>query len=307
MGIYDRDYYRGEGSSFLGAFTDRGRMCKWLILANIVCFILQVITPPTNPGGLGAFTDALDLLPEAVLQGQVWRLLTHAFLHDTGNLLHIIINMLLLWWFGSELEDLYGSMEFLALYLTAAIGSGLMYMLWALGSQNLMVAALGASGAVSAVFVLYACHYPRRIVLLFFVIPVPIWLLATLYVAWDLLSLRNGQSDVAHASHVGGALIGVLYYVTQVRLLNLVPNFRAWGRKRQHAPQLRVYRGDPETEQETPVPVPGAPRPPDGEELLEAKLDAVLEKVSRVGKENLTESEKAILLKASEFYRRRRT
>jgi membrane associated rhomboid family serine protease len=136
MGIYDREYYRRESPSFLGSFTERGRMCKYLIFANVACFLLQWATLPredspdnetdiavhsrhaVNPYSKGAFTDTLRLDAEAVLHGQVWRVLTYAFLHQTSAGLpwHIIINMLFLWWFGSDVEDMYGSREFLAIY-----------------------------------------------------------------------------------------------------------------------------------------------------------------------------------------------
>src|SRR5262245_34293802 len=109
MGIYDREYYRRGGTSFLRSFVERGTVCKWLIGINVVCFIVQILTKPDlplDPDGAtpffndwGWFTDAFMLKPQAVWHGEVWRLLTHAFLHDTNGLWHIFFNMLLLWWF----------------------------------------------------------------------------------------------------------------------------------------------------------------------------------------------------------------
>jgi hypothetical protein len=81
----------------------------------------------------------------------------------------------------------------------------------------------------------------------------------------------------------------------------LWPDFRALKR-RLTRPPLRVYR---EEEPPTPVTV-GATAPPD-EEQLEAKMDAILEKISRSGKESLTESERQVLLRASEVFKRRRS
>src|SRR5689334_25323067 len=107
MGIYDREYYRRESPSFL----DRGQVCKWLIGINIVCFILQLVTRPhgfPQAGGTDPITDWFVLDVDAVLHGQVWRLLTYAFLHDPQGLYHILFNMLFLWWFGSDVEDIYG-------------------------------------------------------------------------------------------------------------------------------------------------------------------------------------------------------
>ena len=116
MGIYDRDYYRKEGPSYLDSFAVRGQICKWLLIVNITVFILQLITKNS-----GLVTEAFLLIPEKVMQGQVWRLLTCAFIHDTVHPAHIIFNMWFLFLFGGEVEDLYGRWEFLAFYLTAAV------------------------------------------------------------------------------------------------------------------------------------------------------------------------------------------
>src|SRR5260370_29689248 len=145
MGIYDRDYYRREGPSFLGSFIDRGKICKWLIAINVIVFVIQLVAPVKKPlrldeddphpaivrgDGESIFTKAFWLDPEAVLHGQVWRLLTYSFLH--AGALHIFFNMLFLWMFGNDVEDLYGPKEFLADYLISAVFAGIAFELWAL-------------------------------------------------------------------------------------------------------------------------------------------------------------------------------
>src|SRR5947209_5587545 len=126
MGIYDRDYYRREGPSYLGSFMERGKVCKWLILINVVCFVLQQFSPDFQTTEQSQpFTEIMQLDAQAVLNGQVWRLLTHAFMHAT--VMHILFNMLFLWWFGTDVEDLYGPVEFLTFYLTAAVAGGLAF------------------------------------------------------------------------------------------------------------------------------------------------------------------------------------
>ena len=309
MGIYDRDYYRREGPSFLGSITERGQVCKWLIVINAVVFVLQLMTLHRNEFGQvigeGEITDRLILDPKLVLHGEVWRLLTHAFLHSYNSWAHIVINMVVLWWAGSQIEEIYGPREFLALYLVAAAFAGLIQFLTVLPMPQPYPAALGASGAIAAVVVLFACHYPNRQILLFFIIPMPIWLLAVLFVGRDLFTfLLKEETGIAVGAHLGGALFGFLYYKLHWRILNLWPDFKSW-RTRRGRPQLRVYHED-----EPPAPAPvgvAAPASTDLDEHLEAKLDAVLEKMSLVGKENLTESERQILLKASEIYRKKRT
>jgi membrane associated rhomboid family serine protease len=321
MGIYDREYYRREGPSYLGSFIDRGRVCKYLILINVIFFVLQLIAPHATKvhmldGGAveapehdSLFTKALILDPQAVLNGQVWRLLTHAFLHD--GFLHILFNMLFLWWFGSDIEDLYGPKEFLAFYLVAALIGGLVYQTGAMISKD-YTPALGASGAVTAVMVLCAFHYPSRIIYVWF-IPMPIWVFVAFQVARDFVGFLSParQSDgdplVAFNVHLAGAAFAFAYYRFHWHLISWLPDFKAWKRYRtQSRSKLRLYR------EEEPVraPVAVASAPSAGgevDEQLEAKLDAVLQKVSKSGKESLTETERQILVRASEVYKKRRS
>jgi membrane associated rhomboid family serine protease len=310
MGIYDREYYRREGPSFLASFTERGRTAKWLILINVIVFVIQLLTnPPGGSGeGTGWFTQWLWLDPGEVLNGQVWRLLTYAFLHD--GIWHIFFNMLFLWWFGTEVEDLYGPREFLAFYLVSAFIGGLAFMPWALRDAGPSGGAvcLGASGAVTAVMVLYALHFPTRIIYFWGLIPIPIWLFVLFEVGQDAFVFASGaHTATAVTVHLGGAAFGFFYYRGHWRLMSLWPNLSAWRRQRRQ-PRLRVYRDE---EPVTPVSV-AAPPPPqhqaaDVDEHLEAKLDAVLEKVARHGQDSLTDSERQILVRASEVYKRRRT
>jgi membrane associated rhomboid family serine protease len=317
MGIYDRDYYRREGPSFLGSFLERGTVCTWLVGINVAAFIVQMLTRVQVPGeivlgvqlpggwGPGPFTQALWLDVDAVLHGEVWRLLTYAFLHDTSNIWHILFNMLFLWWFGTDLEDLYGPREFLTFYLTAAVLGGLSYVAAVQLRLHAGAVALGASGGVTAVLVLCACHFPRRVIYLFLFLPVPIWAFVVFSVVQDAFGvLGHSENGIASSAHLGGAAFGFLYYKLQWRLSGFLPRFQTWKR-RLAQPRLRVYR---EEEPQTPVGV-AAPAAAAGadDEQLEAKMDAILEKISRVGKENLTENELQVLRRASEKFKRRRT
>ncbi|MFO0807092.1 MAG: rhomboid family intramembrane serine protease [Gemmataceae bacterium] len=298
MGIYDREYYRDENSSFLGSIVGRGRVVNGLIIVNVVVLLVQIATRDSpSRGGMGWFTDLFDLNPDAVLHGQVWRLLTSAFLHSFAWP-HIVFNMLFLWWFGNEVEDIYGPREFLAFYLAAALVSSIAYVFvqWAVGSPN---PALGASGAVTATLVLFAMHFPTRTILVMWVIPMPVIALVCINVLQDTLGLLGGSArPIAFAAHLGGAAFGFLYYRFQWRVMNILPNLSNL-RLPKRRPRLKVYRGEAESHN---------PRPSSSvaDEHLEAELDAVLAKVARQGKSSLTEREHTILMRASEIYRNRR-
>lgn len=294
MGIYDRDYYRREGPGFFSVFSNGG-VVRSLLLINIAVFVFQLLLPQITRY---FWLDAQD-----IIRGEVWRLLTYAFLHDPSYLLHIVFNMLFLWWFGREMEDRYGSKEFLAFYLVSALIGGLAYFGWQLAKGD-NSPALGASGAITAVLVLFAFHNPQRVIYIWFVLPIPIWLLVVLQVALDsFVFLGNFRTETAVTCHLGGALFGFLYYKRQWRLLDLWSSFRDL-RPRRARPRLRIYREESDTQ---PVPVSAPPDRADIDEQLEAKLDVVLEKVARTGQNSLTEGERDILLRASEVYKKRRT
>ena len=112
MGIYDRDYYRRDRSGVFAIFEGTGQVCTTIIVVTVAAFILQVVTgvPPLALNS-GPITDTFDFDYRAISQhGQVWRLLTYAFLHSTGNIWHIVFNMLLFWMVGREIEAIeFGS------------------------------------------------------------------------------------------------------------------------------------------------------------------------------------------------------
>ncbi len=309
MGVNDRDYIRKDGPSFLGSFIERGTVCKWLVGVNVVVFLLQIITATQNSDPV---TSALELNVSDVMHGQVWRLLTYAFLHDPNYIWHIVFNMLLLWFFGRDVEDLYGPREFLAFYLAAAFLGGVAFCAaYPIGFNGGPAGylALGASGAVTAVLVLCAIHFPRRIVYVMMLLPVPIWLFVIGSVAIDLyIMLSRQNTGVAVSIHVGGAAFAFLYHRFHWRIDGLLqrfwPNVQYW-RKRATGPRLRVYREEPPARE--PVRATAAVAPGVDEDRIKAEMDAVLEKISRVGRENLTPDELEVLRRASEILRRRRT
>jgi membrane associated rhomboid family serine protease len=320
MGIYDRDYYRREGPSVLDWLFPDGIVCKWLIGINIAVYLIQLTTRPPEPAlndffnpdlqaltagaGWGWFTEMFLLSPLDVIHGQVWRLLTYAFLHSPDNYWHILFNMLFLWWFGSDLEQLYGQREFLLFYLTSAIVGGLAYTgVEVLRGQG--HPCVGASGAVTALLILYACHFPNRLIYVMWFLPVPIWLFALFNVGQDVFTfVGRRRTEVAVVVHLGGAACALLYYKQARSIGSFFSSFSRW-RKSLLQPRLKLYRPETEPERE-PVPV-AAPNSGPMDEHFEAKLDAVLEKIARTGKGSLSPDEQRILLQASELYKKKRT
>lgn len=285
MGIYNRDYFRNDQRRFSPSWLASGY--KVLIAANVVVYVLQLVSPQV--------TDLFELAPGSVLQGQVWRLVTYAFCHDPHSPLHILFNMLFLAWFGATLERMYGTREFLLFYFVAAFASGLAFFALALALGN-PTPAIGASGAVMAVVVLYAIHFPRDEVYLLGLIRLQIRFLVLFYLIFDLwpvLAALGGESrsdGVAHAAHLGGLAFGCAYYYFGLRIDRAFDTF-----KRFQLPRIRVKK-PPESIR---LYDPSAERT----ENLNVKVDAILEKIQAHGEASLTEQEREILRTASQRYK----
>jgi membrane associated rhomboid family serine protease len=329
MGIQDRDYYRGR-PGFFARWAGDGKVTLWLVGLNAILFLAQVMS--RGDGATGPLDGWLALDVNRLFAGQVWRLFSYAFLH--ASLWHLVGNMLFLWLFGRQVEEDLGPREYLIFYLAAAVVAGFAFVaidvvfvhpFWPAGATP-GGSVVGASGAVMAVLLLAACARPRQTVYLMLVVPVPIWLMVALYVVIDangLLQLMRWKESggVAVAAHLGGALFGFLYYRNGWKLAGLLDWVRMPGRSR---PRLRLYREDddgPAAEVRSPARQPSQaapltafseapPRPAAGlkpdDEHLDAKVDDILAKLSRVGLPGLTEQERQTLVRASEAIKRRR-
>ncbi len=315
MGIYDREYYRDETSGS-GWFSGTAPACRTIVLVNVVVFLLQLLAPNLQLE-LNFAARSTDIFQRF----RVWELVTATFLHDPHDLSHIFWNMLFLWWVGREMEAMYGSREFTLLYLTAGAFSTLC---WAalnyLGPEHGVGMMFGASGAVMAVVVLYTLYYPNREILLFFILPVKMWLVLVLYLGRDALALLQvlqgtpGASllRTAFAAHLAGAFYGWAYKKWDIRLSRLLS-------RRPRRPRFRVVSPEPrDHDRVSPLTsgsgssrsaAVGARReapPYYPEEQLDAKLDEVLAKIAREGRGGLTEEENRVLQEASRRARDRR-
>jgi membrane associated rhomboid family serine protease len=322
MGIQDRDYYRKEGPSIFDSLVPQGVVCRWLIGINVAVFVMQVAAQFTahaqmNPDlpipSDGWVTDWFILDVDKVMHGQVWRLLSYAFLHSTNPgmyYMHLLFNMLCLWWFGSDMEQMYGRREFLAIYLVSAFVSGLGYELWSICWGDFHARCLGASGAVTTMLILCALHFPRRIVYMY-ILPMPIWLFAIVSVGIDsvriLGDISGHPSRIAAIGHLSGAAFAVAYYKLQWSITGTLREWVWWRRANRARPRLKLFSPELDDPKE-PVAVSANSAPSAVvDEHLEAKLDAVLEKIAKLGKESLTPQEQDVLKMAAEMYKKRRT
>ncbi|HEX4598578.1 MAG TPA: rhomboid family intramembrane serine protease [Burkholderiaceae bacterium] len=178
---------------------------RWLLLINVAVYALEML------GGANLLLTYFALWPVDRAEFEPWQLVTYGFLHDPNSTLHILFNMFALWMFGTDVERVWGQRRFLTYYFTCVLSAGLTQVLFTYltGFQEETV---GASGGVFGVLLAFGMMFPHRTILLIFPpIPMPAWLLVTLYGALELYAGVTGtMSDVAHFAHLGGMLGGYL-------------------------------------------------------------------------------------------------
>jgi membrane associated rhomboid family serine protease len=190
-----------------------------IVTLNVVVFLMWLVA--VHGSDLWAFLATNFLVStHRLAQGMWWTLITAAFSHQ--QLWHLALNMLVLWSFGSVLERLVGWRTFVVFYLVAAVFSSASHCFVSsvlIGNDRL--AALGASGAVSAVLIAFALLFPRHKILLFGIVPIPALVGAVLFVALDLWGLtaqtRGAALPIGHGAHLGGALCGALFWAAYLR------------------------------------------------------------------------------------------
>ena len=134
-------------------------------------------------------------------------LITKGFVH--ADMSHLFFNMLTLFFFGPYLEGTIGTPKFVALYfiglLVASLGT------YFRRRRDPHYASLGASGAINTVLFAFIVYYPLVNIYVFFVLPVPAFLYAFLFLAYSFWASKHGRDNINHDAHFDGALVGLLF------------------------------------------------------------------------------------------------
>jgi membrane associated rhomboid family serine protease len=177
---------------------------KLLIAANVVLFLAAIPVPE--------LVTVFGLTPrDAVLGGRVWQVVTYMFLH--GGIGHILFNMLALWMFGTELEQTWGARAFVRYYfvvgIAAAVSTILISATLPFAERTFNTTTIGASGAIYGLLFAYGWSFPNRLILIYFVFPIPAKYFVMILGAIALLmSLNDSGGGIAHLTHLGGLLAG---------------------------------------------------------------------------------------------------
>ena len=203
-------------------------MVKKLIIINVaVWFGLQTILENLFLNQ-DYITQFFSFTPKYTIENFfIWQPFTYMFLHST-NVFHVLLNMISLWFFGSELEYRWGSRSFLKYYLISGVGASLIYLLGVVlvglvqGHEPVVYAVpvLGASGAVFGVLVAYGILFGERVIYFFGVFPMKAKFFIMLIGGIEVMTLLNsglGGTQVANLAHIGGLVTGYLYLLFWTR------------------------------------------------------------------------------------------
>jgi membrane associated rhomboid family serine protease len=307
------NYYKPKG---FGGFSFFPPVIKNLLIINAAIFFVQMIGNQIAVGGGLTLENIiikyfalipLDGLTAGYAGNQViqwnflpWQLITYQFLH--GDFWHLFFNMLMLWMFGMEIENSWGSKKFIYYYLLCGVGAGLSHLFLSplLGGGN--APTVGASGSIYGVLIAFALMFPNRYIFLYFFIPIKAkYLIGIFIIIYNLYPLTSGiQTNVAYLAHLGGALTGFLFIMfdksIQVEIKRLFSR-SAYRTTKPFNPLGGLT--DKFKKKEANIEDAKYYDVKDENQVSQEEIDKILDKISQSGYQNLTEEEKRILFKAS--------
>ena len=243
---------------------------KFLLILNISIYLIELIFRLP-------LRQAFLLDADWYLTWRFGQLFTYMFIHS--GIMHLLANMIGLFFIGPSVEKTIGSYRFFILYYISGIIGGLA---WSIFADPNGLPCGGASGAVMGILGAFAALYPNAQLLLWFVIPVRAWVVVLLLAVWELHEIIGNPfvGGVANMAHLAGGIAGLSYalilkkpYLIQ-QLKNRLPGFA----KKKPAP--RVKTSAPPT-------------------LSKEEVDAILDKIGKEGMGALTPREREMLKRAT--------
>lgn len=252
---------------------------KWLLIIHFIIFCLQKVFDLLG----SPFFDYLQLTSWGVQHHFYWQFFTYMFLH--AGVLHLLFNLLMLYFFGNEVETAIGSRRFLQMYILGGIVGGLLWYGFNFHSPRGIV---GASSAVYSVVIAFATLYPNRPItlLLFFILPVTLlakyW--AIVVVALSILfSIDGGSDGIGHLAHLGGIAVGYFFIKA---LTNDRWRFRIqWPKMKSNSVSKKISK---------------LYSPVKKDEFIQQRIDPILDKIAEHGIQSLTQEERRLLNEAKD-------
>jgi membrane associated rhomboid family serine protease len=262
----------------------------WLIIANVAVHFVNVLSTRWLPFGL---TRILGLSLDGISHLYFWQPLTYMFAHSVTRdvIWHLVFNMIMLYFIGSEVERFLGRDRFLEFYATCGLVGGVAYLgLSALIPGYYTIPLVGASGAIYGLLLAAMIFFPQmQIILLFFPIPIRVFgMLLAAILLLQVVSPGGVQNLGGEVCHIGGAATGVAIFYAW----GMLPG--RGGSSGHRSPWTFLRRGD------RGVTSSGAwARKQQKTAESEAEVDRILAKVHAQGIQSLTRKEKKILAQAT--------
>lgn len=226
---------------------------KRIIIACGAIYFLQLLLSVFTSNGEKNVLFFGALIPALVLHGFIWQLITYAFLH--AGVWHVLINMLMLWMFGAQLEQDWGRGKFLEFYLFCVVGAALTTIAVAyspIPGVNPGTPTIGASGGVFGVLIAFGMLYGNQEIFMF---PLPFmmkakYMIGIMIILVIIATIDPRQGGIANFAHLGGLLFGFLYLKfmpkrgvisgSSERYFSLRNSYYRWKRRRA-ARKFEVY------------------------------------------------------------------
>jgi membrane associated rhomboid family serine protease len=303
MGYQDREYYQ-EDRTPSGFQLGSDLSYTWrIVIINAGLYLANFFLFSETNG----LTNYLSLHADTPGRPLFWyQFLTYGFVHAPpdevqNNLGHLFWNMFSLAMFGNLVEQHYGRREFVRFYVIALVLGGLF---WGIrecvgrlyGGPTQAELLLGASGAVTAVVLLFCLRFPFAIINLMFVLPVPAWALGAITIVVNLLQVGH-VTGIAYDVHLTGVAFAIAYFYFN---WNLTRSFSfSWlarareslGKLVKPRPKLKVFEGDEDDDSVY--------------RELETEADRILAKISRDGEVSLSSQERQTLERYSRLMRQK--
>jgi membrane associated rhomboid family serine protease len=288
---------------FKDSFRKRDNALIKIILINIIVFLALILIMVISKVSQSQFYETYIISNFAIpaqwqwFLHKPWTLITYFFSHE--DILHILFNMLGLYWFGRIIDEFIGNRRLINLYILGGLAGGLFYLLFYntipffkesseafYAHTGIPLTMLGASASVFAIVVGAATLVPEYRFNLLFIGPVKIVYIAAFYIVVSWIGIKGGNAG-GNLAHLGGALLGFVY-IKQLqkgtdlgKFISVISNWLNNIGK----PKLKVYSNKSKEMKS---------------QISQKDIDAILDKISRSGYESLSKEEKEKLFKASQ-------
>ncbi len=240
---------------------------NYLILFNLGIFIIDLLFRLR-------LSSLIGLVPVLFWRGALWQAVTYMFLH--AGILHLFINMFILWMFGKPLESTWGFRKFLKFFFICGIGAALLY---SAVTPDSTIPVVGASGSIFGLLMAFGILFPNHLIYFWGIFPIKAKYFVIGIGAIELLTaMSTTHTGIAHFAHLGGMLFG-LVYVKWADLSRFLSDRLAETRPKKHVNTVRDFIRE--------------------KEKLQEEANELLDKINKTGIDSLTAEEQKRLKEVS--------